>query len=300
MNPQVITRRHFVAQASAAAVVLGTMPSALGAETPRTKIITFTKPFRSLGAKETAALVAEVGWDGVELPVRASGGQFTPDQAPEQLPKFVEAFREARREIVMLTTDITEANASTEKLLRLMKQLGIRQYRLGNFSYPKDKPVAQQLEEVRVKLRDLASLNQEIGVQAVLQNHSGENRVGAAIWDTWMLIKDLPPAAIGYCFDIGHATIEGGMAWPTNFRLAQPRLASVYVKDFRWERTDKGWRARWCPLGEGMIERRFFALLEAARYSGSISQHHEYELGGRDEMVKWFKKDLARLREWLA
>ena len=39
-----------------------------------------------------AELVAEVGWDGIECPVR-SKGQVEPERVEEDLPKMVEALR---------------------------------------------------------------------------------------------------------------------------------------------------------------------------------------------------------------
>jgi sugar phosphate isomerase/epimerase len=137
-------------------------------------------------------------------------------------------------------------------------------------------------------------------LQAGFQNHSGDGYVGAPLWDIWTLIKDLDPKAIGHCFDIGHATIEGGLSWSTNFRLAAPRLTAVFVKDFQWQKNAKGWKAAWCPLGEGMVNRDFFKRLKATGYVGPICQHHEYEMGDDKQMRALFKKDLATLREWLA
>jgi sugar phosphate isomerase/epimerase len=56
----------------------------------------------------------------------------------------------------------------------------------------------------------------------------------------------------------------------------------VAVKDFYWEKRDGRWRMRMCPLGEGMVDwPRFFGMLAAARYSGPISLHVEYD--PRDE-----------------
>jgi sugar phosphate isomerase/epimerase len=114
------------------------------------------------------------------------------------------------------------------------------------------------------------------------------------------VIQALDPAAIGIAFDIGHATLEGGTAWPLHARLAEPRLTLAYVKDFRWEKQASGWRAVWCPLGEGMINKKFFAMLAKSPYRGPVCQHHEYELGKTSaQMIAAFKQDLETLREWI-
>ena len=298
-----LSRRDFVTRVSlaGAATALGSaaLPVPAAAAEPRFKIIAFTKPFRTLNATQTAALVADVGWDGVELPVRAKDGQITPEKVEDELPQFVEALRTRQREVSIITTDITAVTPAAEKVLRTASRLGLKRYRLGFFNYAKDKPIPEQLNQVGAQLRELAALNKDLGLQAGFQNHSGDSRVGAPIWDIWTVIKDLDPKAMGICFDIGHATIEGGLAWPTHFRLAAPHLTAVFVKDFRWQKTGKDWKAAWCPLGEGMVNRDFFKRLQATNYAGPICQHHEYELGENDAMRAHFKKDLATLREWL-
>lgn len=296
MNSQAVSRREFVGTLALGAVA-ASLPVRAAETSAKQKIIAFTKPFRTLGAKETADLVAEVGWDGVELPVRASAGNFTPAQADELLPKFVEALRANGREVTVLTTDIIEVTSTAEKTLRLAAKLGITRYRLGVFRYEKDKPVTAHLKEAAPRLRDLAALNKELGIRAGFQNHSGADHMGATLWDVWSLIRDLDPRRIGFCYDIGHATLEGGLSWPTTFRLASDWLTAVFVKDFYWNKTEKGWSPKWCPLGEGMVNPKFFSMLKATGYTGPICQHNEYAGG---DTVAQYKKDFTTLKRWLA
>src|SRR6185369_2014678 len=135
---------------------------------------------------------------------------------------------------------ITEVNARAEKLLRLVAKLGIKRYRLGFYRYAKDKPIAEQVTEFGARLKGIAALNKELGLRAGFQNHSGDGYVGAPIWDVWTMIRDLDPKQMGYCFDIGHATLEAGLSWPTNFHLVESMLTAVFVKDFYWNKSDKG------------------------------------------------------------
>ena len=95
----------------------------------------------------------------------------------------------------------------------------------------------------------------------------------------------LDPASMGMAFDIGHATLEGGLSWPIQARLTEPRYSVVYVKDFRWEKQDKGWTSVWCPLGQGMVNKKFFATLAQSAYAGPIGQHHEYDLARRRRKI---------------
>ncbi|MEW6302745.1 MAG: sugar phosphate isomerase/epimerase family protein [Verrucomicrobiota bacterium] len=296
-----LSRREFLActaLATAALAAPGVAPAAPGK--PANKIIAFSKPFQTLSYSDAADLVADVGWDGIECPVRAKG-QIEPAKAEDELPKLVEALKKRNLELSIMTTDIRNAAAPlTQKVLRTASKLGIKRYRLTFWKYDTSKPLPPQLNEIRAELRDLAALNKELGLQAGFQNHSGANYVGAPVWDVYHMIEDLDPKHMGFCFDIGHATLEGGMSWPIEARLVEPRLTAVYVKDFYWNKTDKGWVAKWCPLGDGMVNKNFFKTLQTMGYTGPISQHHEYkELGTGKEMMANFKKDLAVLKQWV-
>src|SRR2546426_705828 len=137
----------------------------------------------------------------------------------------------------------------TEKVLRAASKLGIKLYRLAHLSYKIDRSLPEQLNNIRAELRDLRALNQELGLCATYENHSGSDSVGAPVWDIYELLKDFDPRYYGVCFDIGHATLEGGYAWPLHFRLVQPKLRAVYVKAFAWKHTATERMAEWCPLG---------------------------------------------------
>jgi sugar phosphate isomerase/epimerase len=298
------TRREFLAKtALASAAIAMTGPSAMlgqSGETNRYKIIGFSKPFQSLSFDETADLVAEVGWDGIECPVRPRG-QIEPERAADELPRLAEALRKRGREITIVTSGIRGADEPhAETVIRAMVGLGIKRYRLGFWRYDMNRDIATQVREQRARLRDLVEFNRELGIQGSIQNHSGSNYVGAPVWDLYEIMRDLDPKHTGICFDIGHATIEGGNAWQLHARLMEPYFSAVFLKDFLWQKEDRGWRSRWQPLGEGMVDPRFFTWLKQTEFKGPISQHHEYVSGSRSEMVAAFKKDLSALRGWLS
>jgi sugar phosphate isomerase/epimerase len=105
---------------------------------------------------------------------------------------------------------------------------------------------------------------------------------------------------MGFCFDIGHATVEGGLSWPIEARLAEPFYTAVIAKDFYWKKGPGGWKDEWVPLGEGMVSRAFFDRLKTSNFRGPICQHHEYELGDSRRMIECFRRDLKVLKDWLA
>jgi sugar phosphate isomerase/epimerase len=302
MNGQsLLSRRQFLTTAAAAATLCASRESANSAEPARArfKIIAFSKPFQNLNFEETADVVAEVGWDGIECPVRARG-HILPERVEDDLPKMVEALKKRNREVSMITTDIRNPSSPfAEKVLRTASKLGIKRYRLSYWKYSNAQPIAAQLETFRSELRDLAALNRDVGICGGYQNHSGTDYVGAPIWDIYGLIKDLDPKFLGVCFDIGHATLEGGLSWPIEARLMEPHFTAVYVKDFFWKKGPKGWMPEWCPLAEGMVSKTFFQKLKQSAFQGPISQHHEYETGTGSQMIRAMQRDLQVFKDWL-
>jgi sugar phosphate isomerase/epimerase len=299
-TPAPISRRRFLQTSALAASALA-VPHLQAAPAVPWKIIAFSKPFAQLSPDDTADLVAEIGWDGIECPVRAKSGHIAPERVEEDLPKMVEALKKRGREVSIVTTEITKLDPLAEKVLRTTAKLGIKKYRLGFSKYTKEKPVPETVREIGAALKDLAALNAELGLQGGWQNHSGSDYVGASLWDLWIMLRELDPKHIGVCFDIGHATLEGGLSWPVQARLIEPFYTAVFLKDFYWEKGAKGWAPTWCPFGEGMVQKRFLTDLKKTAFAGPLCQHHEYKaLGTGPEMVANMKRDLATLRSWLA
>ena len=112
-------------------------------------------------------------------------------------------------------------------------------------------------------------------------------------------LEGIDPNHVGVAYDIRHATVEAGMSWPVTFRMIQPHIQAVYVKDFVWARGDDGWTRKWVNLGEGMVEPKYFDMLLASGYRDPIIQHHEYDHGQGDVLVEHCRKDLAALRAML-
>jgi sugar phosphate isomerase/epimerase len=299
---KLVSRRAFL---SAATLGIGAL-AALGADPTgtsgrsRLKVIGFIKPFQKLPFEEIADVSRTAGWDGVECPVR-KGGTIEPEAAEEKLPGFVETMRKHQLEVPVIATDVEDAqNPVSQRVLKAASKLGIKRYRLKHYYYDLQQPIAPQLRNFAAKLRDLAQLNGDLGLQGAVQNHSGRNYVGAPVWDLWELMRDLDPKRMGIFFDIGHATIEGGYAWPIHAKLAEPLLAVVSVKDFAWEKNQKGdWRAEWCPLGDGMVRPQFFETLRKSAFGGPVSMHFEYNMGEGKQMLAAMKKDTEVLRRWL-
>jgi len=301
-----LDRRRFLQStvAAAAAPVLGSLASgeeAKPASRPRRKVITFTKYLQQQSFSEMAESIAELGFDGIEAPIR-NGGHIEPENVADRLPELVEALAKHNLTIDVLTSSVNSVDSpSAEETLKVAKSLGIPRYRMAYYRYDLNKPVLSQLREAGAKLKDLAAMNAEIGIQAVYQNHSGNRYVGAPVWDVFQLVRQHDPSAVSMAFDIGHARVEGGMSWPIQWNLVQSHLGSVYIKDFNWE----GTRPNWCSLTEGSLPNEFFSKLKQSSFDGPISLHVEYLHGlQKTEVVPKnlaaMKRDIAWLKKKLA
>lgn len=278
-----ITRRQCWAglAALAAAPVLPAAPS------KSIPICAFSKHFQWTGIEEMAALCKELGYDGVDLTVRP-GGHVEPERVEDDLPKAVEILHRAGLQTPMVTAGIIDVTTPhTEKVLKTLQSLSIRNYRWGGFRYDDQTPIEQQIAALKPKVHELATLNQKFGVRAMYHTHSGIDQVGASMWDLYLLLKDENPAAVAPNFDIGHATVEGGLGgWLNSSRLLVPKAGGLVVKDFFWAKNAKGkWVADWCPMGKGMVNfARFFQIVKQSGWSGPLQHHMEFdELGGAND-----------------
>lgn len=272
----------------------------------------FSKHLRFLEGEALARGAAEIGFEGVDLAVRR-GGHVEPERVAEDLPTLVRILREHGVEVRMITSGIVDVETPhAEAVLSTIARLGIRRYRWGGFRYESDRPITTQIEALKPRVAALAALNARHEVCAMYHTHSGLGNVGASIWDLHLLLKDFDPNAVAVNYDVGHATVEGGMGgWLNSLRVTGPFVKGVAVKDFFWSKGPQGWRVQWCPLGEGMVQfAPFFTALRQTGFSGPLQVHFEYPLGGadggkrtitlsREEVFAAMKRDLARLRGWL-
>ena len=291
-----LSRRAFIGSCAAVASSV----SLFAAEPPkRFQQIGFIKPIQKLPYGEIARVAREMGWDGIECPVR-KGGTVEPERAEEELPKVADALKREGMLLSVIATNILDANDRvSQSVLRTARALHVSRYRTGYLHYDLSKPIVPQLESFRPRLRDLAQLNREIGIQGGMQNHSGRNYFGAPLWDLWEVVRDLDPRHLGIYFDIGHATVESGVSWGIQAKLVEPHLVTVSVKDFVWAKRKENWRHEWCQLGEGKVKQDYFKSLRESSFAGPICHHFEFPLGEGEEKIASMKRESETLRRWL-
>lgn len=277
------------------------------------KIAVFSKHLQFLTGPDLARAASEIGFDGIDITVRR-GGHVDPGRAAEDLPRLVSIIRKQGLDVPMVTTDIVDTHSPHLRIvLSTLAQLGIRYYRWGGFKYRDDQPFAGQLDDFHRRSEQLATVNAEYNVCAIYHTHSGVGLVGAPVWDIFQIVKDLNPKAVAINYDVGHATVEGGLGgWIDSFRLASSYIRGAAIKDFIWKVDKRGeWAPSWLPLGQGMVHfPEFFSLLAGTPFNGPVQLHFEYPLGGaengdrqltiaREQLFSAMRRDLRRLRAYL-
>jgi hypothetical protein len=230
-----MTRRTLLRAGAALAAVstAAAQPSAT-----KLKIAIFSKHLEFLEGEELARGAAELGVEGIDLAVRR-GGHVEPERVKQDLPALVAAIRKQGLEVPMLTTDISDADTPyADDILAAMTDLGIHHYRWGGYKWKNDTPISKQLEAFKPRVAKLAALNGRYQASAMYHTHSGVGLVGASIWDLHEILSGFDPRLVGVNYDIGHATVEGGLGgWIESLRITGPLSAWGSGEGF--------------PLGEG-------------------------------------------------
>jgi len=301
-----LSRREFIANTAlgASAIALSTtLSTAAAAEELSPPIVVFSKVYQTLllNFDDAAAVTAEAGLDGVDPPLRP-GGEILPERVTEELPRYVEAMHKRKLQLPLLTTAIVSASSPhTEDILRTAKKLGVQYYRLGFVDREGDSK--KQVNEFKAQLKDLAAMNKEIGIGALVQNHSPAghgNYLGGDLVDMRELVSDFDPSQVSVAFDIGHAIIVHKQEWRPHFEALKSHIKVAYVKDAKMA-------GRWVPFGEGDVGHLgYFKLLKEMGYNAPISMHMEYDwdqkgkMKNRETLVKALRESADVLKKWLA
>ena len=310
-----MTRKHFLASGVMATAGMALHIKGLGQQVKqdnkKMKICVFSKHLQWLNYTDMAKAAAEMGFDGVDLSVRAKG-HVLPERVAEDLPKAVAAVRKAGLEVYIISTDIVDANEPlTEKVLKTAAGLKIFNYRTGWYTYDKNLDIPANLEIFKARLLSLQQLNKKYGLHGDYQNHSGEG-FGSSIWDLWLSIKDLDPRYIGSQYDIYHATVAGAYSWPVGLELIHKYVHTTDIKDFRWEKVEGKWKLTPVPLGDGMVDiSKYLGLVKKYKIPGPITLHCDYSSGGSEsgastltipgsDVIKAITKDLKILKNLVA
>jgi len=307
-------RRNFAKLAALSSLSFGSKKLPAAHKRPRwtrpLSVHLFSKHLQFLDYKTMAKVAAELGFDGLDLSVRPKG-HVEPEQVETDLPKAVEAMANAGLLSIMMTTAINDGSDEVNKrVLNTAADQGIQFYRMGYYSFEEGKSWKENLDTHRQDMETLAALNKDHGLHGAYQNHAG-SRVGAYIPDIVYLLDGFDSKWSGCQYDIRHAMVEGGKAWPKGIEWLKEYMSTIVIKDFTWAKHPKTgkWAVMNTPLGDGMVDFvGYFKLLRKLEIHPAVSLHAEYELGGanqgnrelsisKKQVYKALRKDLQVLRD---
>ena len=273
-----LTRRDLMQAALVPAIASATAAPRVRAAEGRSFLL-YSKHLPDLNWSDLGRAVKDAGFDGVDLTARP-GGHVLPERAAQDLPKAIDAIKAHGVSVPMVTTEITSpSDPHARPILKAAAASGVRYFKTGYWRYTASPDVRAQVSAVGETLPALAALAREYGIELGFHNHAGY--IGAALWDIAPYMDKLDAKWAGYYFDPRHAVAEGGGGiWKAATYLTLPRMKMMAVKDFYWEKTDKGWRIHDCPMGEGMVDWAWVGTALKGKFNGPISMHLEYAIPG--------------------
>jgi len=298
-------RRDFLVKGSSALATAGLLKGQQVKEISKEKwpVIAFEKPFQKLGYERMGEELAKIGMDGIEATIRTDG-HITAETAEEDVPKMVADLAKNGQKAYIAATHLLEADAATEKLLKILKANGIERYRMNYYRYDLKGDMLQQLRDHKKKAEDLAAMNKEIGIQGLYQLHSGARLVGGMSWDLALLLEDIDPKNLGVAYDLRHFRTDSGLSWRGALQTCRKHIQAIYVKDARWvgARSDK---LAACRLDTGFVNQKIFENVREGLGPMPISLHMEwgtanvYKKEEAMDAVRRMAIDFNILKSWI-
>jgi sugar phosphate isomerase/epimerase len=258
----------------------------------------FPKFLKHLSPPDLAVAVRNAGLDGVAIPVRA-GYWCQPESLKTDLPPFIATMRAAG----MLTPYAILGQGPHELVedptpLALLADQGISMARIGYLSAGKD--ARRSLADGRDALARLAAHAARLGVRVIVQLHHGT--LHASPSGAYLLLENIPPAAVGVKIDPGNQGHEGWEDIRRSIDLLGSHLAAVGVKDVSILRDDAGaWQRPWAPIGQGLCNwKTLVAALATRAFAGPFIFSPFYHENDANLLLETLAQEVSYLRHLLA
>jgi len=250
----------------------------------------FTKPWKNLSLEQLADLVAGLGFDGVEFPVRP-GYQVEPENVSD-LPRAAKVLGESGVKILSVAGPTDEATIAAcaeagVPVIRVMAGIG------------KGESYVDAEARYRREYDALVPLLDKYGVQLGVQNHFGRfvaNAVGLR-----RLVEFYDPRHIAIVWDAAHEALDGNDL-DLALDIAWSHLCMVNLKNAYWQRTNgpeaevAAWRVFWTAGRHGQASwPQVVNELKVRGYTGTVCLPAEYS--DEDAVERLIAQDIAWVRE---
>ncbi len=259
----------------------------------------FSKHLQELDFERLGEVVAEMGFDGVDLTVR-NGGHIEPADAKTQLPIAAKTLQKFKLSLPMITTNFVNADEPfANEVFSVAADCGVKFIKLGYWRYRDFGSLRQLVSAAKKSLEGITRLSERHGICAVVHTHSG-NFLTASPFVLAELLEGFDPKFVAAYVDAGHIFVEGGlMGWQQGMEAIADKIRVVACKDYAWFKEGERWNAKVVPIGEGIVRwREFFACLRKLGFDGPISVHSEYEGWTTEQVIAQTRKDLPILKRF--
>ena len=248
----------------------------------------FTKPWR-MPLGELGELVARLGFDGVELPVRP-GYQVEPADAAKGLPA---AARELGAQGVRIES---VAGTADELTIRACAEAGVPTIRI--MAPIEGTSYLETVERIRRRYDELLPLLDRHGVRLGVQNHNGRYVSNAS--GLHALLRGYEPRHVCAVWDAAHNALQGEDP-ELAIDIVWSQLGMVNLKNALWRRTngpeaeDVTWKPYWTSGRQGLASwPRVVAELKRRGYAGTVCLTAEYSDEAQVERLAREDLDFAR------
>jgi sugar phosphate isomerase/epimerase len=248
----------------------------------------FTKPWREMSAAELAEHVHNLGFDGVEFPVRP-GYQVEPENVRQGLPELARRMAEWDVQIYSV------AGPTDEATIAACAEAGVPTIRICvtmSADYMADEAQLRREYDALVPLLD------KYGVRLGIQNHNGRNIANAMACRH--LVEGYDPRHLGIVWDAAHEALAGTEP-ELALDIAWSHLCLVNLKNGLWQRTNgpeaevAEWRTYWTGGRYGLASwPRVAAELQRRGYEGVVCLTAEYS--DHDAVNRLIAEDIAFAR----
>lgn len=264
----------------------------------------FTKPWKEQSLEELAALVAGMGFDAVEYPLR-KGYQVQPEDGVAGMKRLAEAFGKEGVKVgsiacgidVQYSKDGNKVVGVDESLFCGCREAGASIIRICQGMKP-ELGFHKNIEAIRRQYDALLPLCEKYGVTVGVQMHCGANIANAA--ETLWLLQDYDPKYIAAVWDSGHNGLAGtvpsiaiDMLWEklcmVNFKAAFRRRTNGP------EAAEAAWKEYWTTGRNACGSwRDAVHALSSRGYEGMICLPAEYT--NEEHVQEYVTEDLRFLK----
>jgi sugar phosphate isomerase/epimerase len=232
-----------------------------------------------LQIEECAALLADIGYTGVEWTVDYAGSvwdgskwHINTDARQESVARVRQACGRHGLAVACLCPRLGAGERErVVRMLELAAEVGAEFLRVQAPGYRAGERDANEVfAQGRRDYQAAIDAARDVGVRILVELHPG--LITPGVTAALRLLEGLDPNWVGVMHDPGNMVKEGIENWQMGCELLGPYLQHVHVKDRAWLRDEDGtWSVKDVPLGEGCVDwPAFVGALKAVGYRGYL------------------------------